>query len=60
MTNEEIQETVTNQEEEEEEIPCQPTGPIAQEVIPMADVMIAWLALQTDVDPMYLLNLKSI
>ena len=47
-TNEEIQDTVTNQEEEEEEIPCQFIGPNAQEVIQSADVMIVWLTLPAD------------
>ena len=60
MKDEEIQEPVTNQEEDEEEIPCQSTGPNAQEAIHSIDNGIAWLSQSTDVDPIYLLNLKSI
>ena len=57
MIVEEIQKTVTNQEED---IPCQATGPTAQEIVQMTDSLISWLSQQSDVDPTYTLNLNSI
>ena len=60
MTDEEIQETVTNQEEEEdEEIPCQHTGTNAQGAIQRLDI-ITWLFQDADVDPIHLLNPKAV
>ena len=61
LTDEEIKDSVTSQEEEEEEeIPCQPTGPTAQEAIQRADDLIAWLSQQPGMDPIHVLNIKSI
>ena len=62
MTDEEIQETVTNQEKEEveEEISHQCTGPSAQESIQNFDNIITWLYQEADVDPFYLLNIKTV
>ena len=53
MTDEEIQETVTKQEEKEkeEEIPCQCIGPSAQEAIQNLDNIITWLPQEADADP---------